>query len=69
MDMKKVNYLGKEGQERMIRNGWTLRVQDRCGESPEAMYKRLSEHYSDVRIYWTGTMVRGIHSYFAMCKR
>ena len=64
----KINYLGKDGQERMIRNGWMLRLRNSYNESPEDMHKRLSSYYSDVRIYWCGTMVRGVHSYFAMCK-
>lgn len=65
--MKYPNYLGKDGQERMVRNGWTLRV---CQpkESYEDLYNRLSETYTQVKVYYCGTMIRGIHSYFAMCK-
>lgn len=66
---RKVNYLGGEGQERMIRNGWWLEIGQNCNEYEDEMYTRLSEKWEDVRIYWCGTMIPGIHSLFAMCKR
>lgn len=64
----RINHLSKVGQERMIRNGWVLMLPLNYMENIEEMHKRLSVEYSDVRIYWCGTMVRGIHNYFAMCK-
>ena len=67
--IRNVHHLGKDGQERMARNGWRLRVADKCNESAQEMYDRLSAHYSDVRIYWTGTMIPGIHSRYAECKK
>jgi hypothetical protein len=64
----KINYCGKDAQERMIRNGWRLQLKQSYNESPEAMYERLSKRYKTVKIYWVGTMIKGIHEYFAFCK-
>lgn len=64
----KVNNLDRNGQERMIRNGWKIRLADSCRETPEQMYDRLSKDYTQVKVYWTGTQIRGIHSYYAMVK-
>ena len=64
----KVNYCGKDAQERMKKNGWCLELRDPYNESPEAMYNRLSEKWNKVKVYWCGTMIRGYHSYFAFCK-
>ena len=65
---RRVNYLGGDGQDRMERNGWRMEIADYPGESQDTMYTRLSEKWEDVRIYWCGTMIPGIHSLFAMCK-
>ena len=66
----KVNYCGKEQQERMSKNGWWLELAESYQESPEAMYDRLTKKgYSQVKVYWCGTMIRGIHKYFAFVKR
>ena len=65
----KVNYCGKAQQERMIKNGWTLKLAE-VGEFEEELYERLSkEGYSQVKIYYDTTMIRGLHKYFAMVKR
>lgn len=78
MSNLKVNYCGKAAQERMIRNGWTLAIPKtvidpgaryKRKETEEELYERLSKIYDDVRIYWCGTAIPGIHSHFAMCKR
>lgn len=67
MDIK-VNYCGRSAQERMERNGWWMELPEPYNESPEAMYERLSKKWRKVKVYWCGTMIRGIHSYFAYCK-
>ena len=67
MDIK-VNYCGKEAQERMSKNGWRLELPENYQETTEKMYERLSHKWNKVKIYWCGTAIRGIHSYFAFCK-
>ena len=65
----KVNYCGKEQQERMIKNGWTLKLAESYQESPEEIYERLVKcGYTQVKVYWMSTMIRGIHNYFAFVK-
>ena len=64
----KVNYCGGKAQERMERNGWRLVIRDSYRETEEQLYERLSKKYDDVRIYWCGTMIPGIHDIFAMVK-
>ena len=77
MSNLKVNYCGKAAQERMIRNGWWLEIpklvkdpgaQYKRTETEEELYERLSKIYGDVRIYWCGTAIPGIHDHIAMCK-
>ena len=64
----KVNYCGGKQQERMIKNGWFL-VCAEFGETPEELYNRLvASGYKQVKVYWEGTRIRGIHSYFAFVK-
>ena len=65
----KVNYCGRKQQDRMEKNGWFLMLAE-FGETPEELYKRLTEegHYKQVKVYWEGTMIRGIHDYFAFVK-
>ena len=73
----KVNYCGGAAQERMLKNGWRIELRKtvlhpgatyKQYETEDELYARLSEQYEDVRLYWTGTMVRGIHDIFAMVK-
>ena len=65
----KVNYCGKAQQERMVKNGWTIKLAE-FGEFDEALYDRLSkEGYSKIKIYYDCTTIRGLHKYFAMVKR
>jgi hypothetical protein len=65
----KVNHCGGEQQERMCKNGWFL-ICAEFRESPEELYDRLiARGYSKVKVYWEGTRIRGIHSYFAFAKR
>jgi hypothetical protein len=65
----RINYCGREAQERMSRNGWRLYVRDSYQETCEQLYERVSGYgYKQVKIYWCGTMVKGIHSYFAFAK-
>lgn len=66
----KVNYCGNEQQTRMIKNGWTTMLRNSYSETPEELYDRLiNSGYKQVKVYWCGTMIRGIHSYFAFVKR
>ena len=63
----KVNYLGGKGQERMIKNGWTIKLV-KFDETSDQLYERLSQRYSKVKVYYNTTRVRGYHKYFAMVK-
>lgn len=65
----KVNYCGGKQQDRMIKNGWSLRIAN-FNECPEELYNRLvADGYKQVKVYWEGTRIRGIHNYFAFVKR
>lgn len=69
MEQIKVNYCGRKRQERLIARGWQVVVPKDYHETPEQLYQRLTDAgYSKVKVYWEGTMIRGIHSYFAMVK-
>lgn len=68
MENIKVNHCGGKQQERMIQNGWTLKLAE-FRETPEELYNRLiASGYKQIKVYWEGTRVRGIHSYFAFVK-
>lgn len=55
-------------QEEMLEHGWRMILAE-FRESPAELYDRLiAEGYSKVRVCWVGTMVRGIHDYFAFVK-
>ncbi len=69
--------LGRYGQIRMEDKGWRLRITQTVkdegavyvrSETPQELYDRLSKQYAKVKVYYSGTMVRGIHSYYAFCK-
>lgn len=65
----KINNLGKKGQERMLNNGWRIIVTDNCSETPEQLKERCENlGYNEVKIYWCGTQIKGIHTIFAMVK-
>ena len=64
----KINYCGAKRQEEMSNNGWWMELRESYQESPEEMFNRLSKKWGNVKIYWIGTRIRGIHSYFAFCK-
>lgn len=66
----KVNYLNGAGQDRMLRNGWMLMLPISYTETAEKMHERLTAlGYTQVKVYWEGTQIRGIHRYFAFVKR
>lgn len=67
----KVNYCGKDAQERMIKNGWRIELQAYANENEQDMYDRLEAtgKYKDIKIYYSTTRIRGYHSFFAMVKR
>ena len=60
----------KEFQERMIRNGWRIQLPLNYSESAQALYDRLAATgcYSDIKVYWSSTRIRGLHEYFAFVK-
>lgn len=65
----KVNYCGNKAQKRMIENGWKVMLAEGYCEPPEHIYERLiKEGYSQVKVYYETTCIRGLHSYFAMVK-
>lgn len=66
----KVNYGGTQFQERMSRNGWYLKIADNYGESAQTLYDKLAAtgYYSDIKIYWDSTCVRGLRKYYAFVK-
>ena len=67
--MNHVRYLGRKEQERMIANGWSIRLPESLCETPNHIFDRLSKRYSKVKVYYEATVIRGYHSYFAMVKR
>lgn len=69
-DGKKRNsyVLSGKRQDTMIHNGWRLCLAKSYCETEQQMYDRLINLYSDVRIYEDTTMIRGLHSIFAMCR-
>lgn len=64
----KVRYCGAKEQDRMIKNGWKIELPINYQEQPEAIFKRLQKEYAKVKIYYSTTMIRGLHEYFAMVK-
>lgn len=65
----KVNHCGGKQQETMCNNGWTLML-SKFNETPEELFDRLERNgYKQIKVYWEGTRIRGIHSYFAFVKR
>lgn len=63
-----VNYCGRHAQDRMIKNGWSIRLRENYSEYPQDLYDRLSVDYKQVKIYWDSTAIRGCHTYFAMVR-
>lgn len=61
---------GKEFQERMLHNGWRIQLPINYSESAQALYDRLNGtgRYSDIKVYWSSTRIRGLHEYFAFVK-
>jgi len=72
--------LGKEGQSRMIRNGWDLKSTQYVLKQPTDRYKGeetdeefierlLKSGYKKIKLYYTTTYIRGSYKTFAMVKR
>lgn len=72
--------LGKEAQERMGRNGWELKLTRRLLKQPTSKYKSeetdeefierlLKSGYTQVKLYYVTTYVRGSYKTIAMVKR
>lgn len=64
------NGSGKSLQDRMIANGWVMKLGTSCDESAQELYDRLNStgYYKDIKVYYTTTQIRGIYSYFAFVK-
>lgn len=65
-----VNRCGRDAQARMLKNGWHLMITESCSEGPQELYDRLvaTGRYTDIRVFWHGTRIPGIHNYFAFVK-
>lgn len=72
--------LGKDGQSRMIRNGWNLKSTQYVLKRPDSKYKSeetdeefierlIKSGYKQIKLYYTTTYVRGSYKTFAMVKR
>ena len=72
--------LGKEGQERMLRNGWDLKLTQWILKRPTDRYKGeetddefierlLKSGYKKIKLYYVTTCVRGSYDTIAMVKR
>ena len=69
---KSIYSICRARQEQMIKNGWRLELANDTHESycADALYTRLIEEgYSKVNIYYSTSSIRGLHHYYAMCKR
>ena len=71
--------LGKEAQERMIRNGWELKLTRRLLKQPTDRYKSeetdeefierlIKADYKKIKLYYTITYIRGYYNTIAMVK-
>jgi len=70
---KKGHYtiLTKAAEERMIRNGWRIKNKtSQVKESDEDFVSRLLEEgYSQIKLYYSTGMIRGLYDTFAMVKK
>ena len=65
----RIGILGGEGQERMSRNGWRMKLTNRSTESQKQFVERLiAEGYTHIKLYKDTGMVRGYHDIFAFVK-
>ena len=60
-------YISTARMEGMLAKGWCIRAME-PRETPQEAYDRLSKTFETVRIYSQSTRVRGLRSYYAMCK-
>ena len=62
--------LSRTAEERMIRNGWRLRIKSHSFEKDEELVKRLLETgYTKIKLYDSTTAIRGLYDTFAMVKK
>lgn len=72
--------LGREGQSRMIRNGWELKLTQYVLKQPTSKYKSeetdeefierlLKSGYKKIKLYYSTTYIRGSYNTIAMVKR
>ena len=59
---------GKVRQEQMIERGWRIKLSSCYNEYPQDIYDEWKDIYSEVRVCWCGTRIRGLRDYFAMVK-
>lgn len=62
------SYISSARLDKMLENGYVIKVVE-ARETEQEAYDRLSKNFEVVRIYTTGTAVRGYRSKYAMCKR
>ena len=58
-------------EEQMERNGWHCVIPDRgfSNNRPEKVYEKCrAMGYEKIRVFYSGSMIRGIHNHFAWCK-
>ena len=63
--------LSRAAEERMLRNGWRIKIKTSdVRESDEALVERLlKDGYSQIKLYYSTGMIRGLYDTFAMVKK
>jgi len=62
--------LSKASEERMIRNGWRIKITNSPFERDEALVERLlKDGYSQIKLYYSTGKIRGLYDTFAMVKK
>ena len=59
---------GKKKQEEMSAKGWRLKLSSGYNQTPQEIYDEMAKHYIEVKIYWCGTRIPGLHDYFAFVR-
>ena len=62
--------LSRASEERMLRNGWRIKITASPFEKDEALVERLlKDGYSQIKLYYSTGMIRGLYDTFAMVKK
>lgn len=62
--------LTKSAEERMIRNGWRIKITNSPFERDAVFVARLlNEGYSQIKLYYSTGKIRGLYDTFAMVKK